>query len=115
MDGNLKNIDFLKIEAMVEDDVEFRNQLLDAIQMAVEELEEVYLKGISEKDLNAIKMSRHKIKPTLGLFDLQRLATLLAKGKRLMVEKGFSEEIEPHKEEFLAATKAVLEEIKNYH
>lgn len=99
---------------MVEDDIDFRNQLLDAIKVAVEELEEIYLKGISEKDLKSIKQSRHKIKPTLGLFDLQRLATLLANGKRLMAEKGFNEEIEAHKEEFLAATKAVLEEINNY-
>jgi phage terminase Nu1 subunit (DNA packaging protein) len=114
MDRNLKNIDFLKIEAMVEDDVDFRNQLLDAIKVAVEELEEVYLRGISEKDPNVIKMSRHKIKPTLGLFDLQHLAALLAKGKRLMAEKGFNEEIELHKEEFRAAAKAVLDEIKNY-
>jgi uncharacterized protein YicC (UPF0701 family) len=114
MDRILKNIDFYKIEEMVEDDLDFRNQLLGAIQVAVEELEVVYLRGINEKDLNSIKQARHKIKPTLGLFDLQRLSTILANGKRLMVEKDFNEEIEAHKKEFLAATKAVLEEINNY-
>ena len=114
MDGKLKNIDFVKIEAMVEDDLDFRDQLLDAIKAAVEELEKAYLKGISEKDPVVIRQSRHKIKPTLGLFDLQRLSTLLANGKRLMAEKGFTEEVEKHKKDFLAATEAVLQEINNY-
>lgn len=114
MDKNFKNIDFKKIEDMVEDDSDFRNQLLDAIQAAVEELRSTYIRGIEEKSLPTIKQARHKIKPTLGLFDLEKLAIIIGNGKRLMLEKGFGEGIEAHKKEFLEAANDVLNEVKNY-
>jgi len=114
MDKKFKNIDFKKIEEMVEDDIDFRNQLLDAITVAVEELRSTYIRGIEEKSLPTIKQARHKIKPTLGLFDLEKLAVIIGNGKRLMLEKGFGDGIDLHKKEFLEATNEVLKEVKNY-
>ncbi|MBD3628245.1 hypothetical protein [Cyclobacterium sp.] len=114
MEKKYKNIDFKKIEEMVEDDVVFRNQLLDAIHVAVEELQTTYIRGIEEESLPTIKQARHKIKPTLGLFDLEKLAIIIGNGKRLMLEKGFADGIEAHKNEFLEATNDVLEEVKAY-
>ncbi|MDO6436051.1 hypothetical protein Q4534_01475 [Cyclobacterium sp. 1_MG-2023] len=114
MDKNYTNIDFTKIEDMVEDDLDFRNQLLDAIEIAVEELETTYLKGIEDKDSNSIKLARHKIKPTLGLFGLQRLSHILSEGKKLMEEGNFNSCLDAHKEEFKTATNAVIADVKDY-
>ncbi|SHM86227.1 hypothetical protein SAMN04488057_104124 [Cyclobacterium lianum] len=114
MSKQFKNIDFNKIEEMVEDDVDFRNQLLDAITVAVEELRNTYVRGIEEKSLPTIKQARHKIKPTLGLFDLEKLAVIIGNGKRLLLENGFGDGIDRHKEEFLDAANEVLEEVKQY-
>ncbi|MBI0397750.1 hypothetical protein [Cyclobacterium marinum] len=114
MEKNYTNIDFTKIEEMVEDDVDFRNQLLDAIEIAVEELETTYLKGIENKDSNSIKLARHKIKPTLGLFGLQRLSNILSEGKKLMEEGNFNSCLEGHMEDFKKATNAVLKDVREY-
>ncbi|WP_375582252.1 hypothetical protein [Cyclobacterium xiamenense] len=114
MNKKFKNIDFQKIEDMVEDDLDFKNQLLEAIEIAVTELEATYLRGIEERSLSLIKQARHKIKPTLGLFDLERLGVTLGNGKRLMTEEGFSEGIDAHIKEFREAVQAVLEEVKTY-
>ena len=114
MEGNFINIDFNKIEVMVEDDLDFRNQLLDAIEIAIEELKSAYIKGIEEEDLHCIKQARHKIKPTLGLFGLKRLTHILANGKRMMAENGFDNDMEAHLSEFKEVTIAVLSEVRNY-
>ena len=114
MEKNYTNIDYKKIEDMVEDDLDFRNQLLDAIEIAVEELETTYLKGIEDKDAESIKMARHKIKPTLGLFGLKRLSQLLSEGKKLMEEGNFNSCLDEHKEEFKSATKALLIDVRDY-
>ncbi|AKP53584.1 hypothetical protein [Cyclobacterium amurskyense] len=114
MEGNLENIDFIKIEEMVEDDLDFRNQLLDAIEIAVEELESAYLKGIDAEDLELIKQARHKIKPTLALFGLKRISHILALGKGKMLDDGFGPWIEAHRLEFKEAALAILTEVRNY-
>ncbi|WP_162415592.1 hypothetical protein [Cyclobacterium roseum] len=114
MNKQYKNIDFQKIDNMVEGDIDFRKQLLEAIEVALIELENSYLIGIKEKSLPVIKQARHKIKPTLGLFDLERLAVVLGNGKRFMQDHGFGDGIEGHKKEFQEAVHAVLEEVKRY-
>ncbi|EPR65435.1 hypothetical protein [Cyclobacterium qasimii] len=114
MEGNFINIDFNKIEEMVEDDLDFRNQLLDAIEIAIEELEGAYIKGVDEEDLECIKQARHKIKPTLGLFGLKRLTNILANGKKMLEENGFANNMEAHLVEFKESTQSVLCEVRNY-
>ncbi len=114
MNKQYKNIDFQKIDDMVEGDADFRKQLLEAIEVALTELENSYLIGIKEKSLPVIKQARHKIKPTLGLFDLERLGVVLGNGKRFMQDHGFGEGLDAHKKEFQDAVHAVLEEVKRY-
>lgn len=114
MEKNFINIDFTKIEDMVEDDAEFRNQLLNAIVTAVEELESTYVNGIDAKDTDCVKQARHKIKPTLGLFGLKRLSHILSNGKKLMAEDKFDTWADTHKEELKLATRAVVEEVRDY-
>lgn len=112
MNTNKENIDYDKIEEMVEGDDEFRTQLLEAILVAVKELQDCYIKGIEMKKEEVIKQGRHKIKPTLILFGLKALATTLGEGKLLILNGGFEQDLEKHKKKFLSVSNAILEDIK---
>jgi hypothetical protein len=111
MDATNENIDYEKIEEMVEGDEDFRSQLLEAIIVAVKELQESYITGIDSKKDEIIKQARHKIKPTLTLFGLKALATTLGEGKQLIQRGGFGQDLHSHKAKFLSVTNAVLEDI----
>lgn len=111
MDASNENIDFDKIEEMVEGDEEFRTQLLEAIMVAVKELQESYIKGIDTKIEEIIKQARHKIKPTLTLFGLRALASTLGDGKQLIAKGGFEQDFRDHKNKFLSVSNAILEDI----
>lgn len=113
MENKHKNIDFQKIEEIVEGDADFRKQLLNAIIVAVEELKEKYIKGIEEKDPECIKQARHKIKPTLGLFDLHRLRTVLGQGKDIFSDNGFNKDYESHIQEITGAIKEIVREVND--
>jgi hypothetical protein len=111
MDATNDNIDYEKIEDMVEGDEDFRSQLLEAIIVAVKELQESYIKGIDSKKEEIIKQARHKIKPTLTLFGLRALATTLGEGKQLITKGGPDRDLRSHKAKFISVTNAVLEDI----
>lgn len=111
MDATNENIDYEKIEEMVEGDEDFRSQLLEAIIVAVKELRESYIAGIDSKNDEIIKQARHKIKPTLTLFGLKALANTLGEGKQLIQKGGFGQDLRSHKAKFLFVTNAVLEDI----
>ena len=98
----------------INNDLVFRNQLLDAIEIAVEELEGAYIKGIGEENLECIKQARHKIKPTLSLFGLKRLTNILSIGKKKLAEDGFVNDMDAHVKEFKECTQSVLLEVRNY-
>lgn len=106
-----EHIDYLKVEEMVEGDDEFRTQLFQAIQVAVKELQDNYVNGIREKDAEAIRQARHKIKPTLLMFGLKPLSATLGEGKRLISNGGLDQDFSKHVEEFLKNTNAVIEEV----
>lgn len=110
------NIDYQKIEEMVEGDEEFRKQLLEAISLAIEELKYVYIEALENEDLEALRQARHKIKPTLSLFGLKRMTKVLYGGKKLIIEEGFQEvTIYKHREELLGAAEALLNDLKTFH
>lgn len=111
MEATNENIDYEKIEEMVEGDEDFRSQLLEAIIVAVKELQVSYITGIDSKKEEIIKQARHKIKPTLTLFGLKALATTLRDGKQLIQNGGFGQDLNSHKAKFLSVTNAVLEDI----
>jgi HPt (histidine-containing phosphotransfer) domain-containing protein len=112
MEKKHKNIDFQKVEEIVESDSDFRKQLLEAIILAAQELKEKYLRGIDEKDLERIKQARHKIKPTLGLFDLQKLSAVLGRGKQLFSDNGLHQELDWHKQELTDAIDDLVDEVR---
>lgn len=111
MDATNDNIDYEKIEDMVEGDEDFRSQLLEAIIVAIRELQESYIKGIDSKKEEIIKQARHKIKPTLTLFGLKALSITLGEGKQLILKGGLGQDLISHKAKFLSVTNAVLEDI----
>ncbi|MFC4871983.1 hypothetical protein [Negadavirga shengliensis] len=112
MEKKHKNIDFQKVEEIVEGDSDFRKQLLEAIILAAQELKEKYLRGIDEKDVERIKQARHKIKPTLGLFDLQKLRMVLGRGKQLFSDNGLNQELDWHKQELAEAIDDLMDEVR---
>ncbi len=111
-----ENIDYQKIEEMVEGDEDFRRQLLEAIILAIEELRQVYFQALEEENVEAIKQARHKIKPTLSLFGLKRLTKVLYVGKKVILEEGFQHSaLDRHKEELNEASEDLLNDLKAFH
>ncbi|HSI75300.1 MAG TPA: hypothetical protein VK957_05385, partial [Lunatimonas sp.] len=106
MEATNENIDYRKIEEMVEGDEEFRTQLLEAIIVAVKELQVSYIKGIETKKEEIIKQARHKIKPTLTLFGLKALGSTLGEGKQLILKGGLNQDLDSHKIKFLSVSNA---------
>jgi hypothetical protein len=109
------NINFCKIDELVEGDKEFQNQLLDAIITAIKELEVTYMNALDQKCANTLRLARHKIKPTVGMFELNRLAVVLQEGKYLMAKNGIAEELEAHKHAFLQVTSDLLQELHTFN
>lgn len=111
-----ENIDYQKIEEMVEGDEDFRRQLLEAIILAIEELREVYFQALEDENVEAIKQARHKIKPTLSLFGLKRMTKVLYVGKKVILEEGFRHAaVLQHKEELNEAAEDLLNNLKAFH
>lgn len=114
MKATNENIDYGKIEEMVEGDEDFRTQLLEAILVAVKELQVSYLNGIEMEKEDIIKQARHKIKPTLTLFGLKALGSTLGEGKQLILKGGLNQDLNSHKTKFLSVSNAVLEDINKH-
>src|SRR5690606_36199755 len=72
-----------------EGDKDFQKQLTNAIHAGLIELKEKYAEGVSEKDEVKIQQIRHKLKPTLSMFDLHYLIEELQKGKEIIESEGF--------------------------
>lgn len=105
-----KNINFNRVDEMAEGDVEFKTQLLQAIYTSVQDLKKKYIEGLSSNDEELIQQARHKIKPTLSLFELKRLSAILQQGKTLL-SAGKAEALKMHENEFLQATDELLDEL----
>lgn len=112
----LKNppINFDRIDDMAEGDHEFKTELVFAIYSSLIELKEKYIEGANSKDEEIIQQIRHKIKPTLSMFDMEKLSTIVLSGKDLIAENGFNEDFSRHLDQFLNAVEETLEEVKVY-
>ncbi|MEN2282201.1 hypothetical protein AAGF08_08685 [Algoriphagus sp. SE2] len=85
-----------KILEIAEGDEEFRIELIHAIQNGLIELKSVYSKGHIEKDEVQIQQIRHKLKPTLAMFEFEDVAAEIQKGKVILEGEGFSENFSSH-------------------
>ncbi len=79
----------LRILEMSEGDLDFQKQLTEAIYRGLVELKEKYIEGSAESDDEKIQQIRHKLKPTLSMFELTYLIEELQKGKEIIESEGF--------------------------
>ena len=100
-----------RILEMAEGDDEFRIELTSAIYNGLLELETKYTEGLVEKDEVKIQQIRHKIKPTLAMFEFDQLAESLMEGKAILEADGFGDACELHVQDFLEKVKAALVEV----
>ncbi len=105
-------VNFDRIDEMAEGDMEFRNELITAIHNSLIELKEKYLEGSEEENIETIQQIRHKVKPTLALFEIEKLNDVVLNGKTIIEENGFKGPFLTHLEEFLDAWQEAYEFVK---
>lgn len=105
------NINFKKVEEMAEGDADFQAELLQAIYTSIQDLKSKYIEGLSTRNEDTLQQARHKIKPTLSLFELKRIHTVLLEGKTIVSSKGF-EALADHEARFLKAAEDLLEDLQ---
>lgn len=108
----LSNINYQMVVEMAEGDKEFETELLDAIINSVKDLRKKYTEGIVAQSEDIIIQARHKIKPTLALFSLDKLSTVIEEGKAILQENDMQgPATDRHRAEFLEAVNELLEEL----
>ena len=106
-----ENINFNRVEEMAEGDMEFRAELLHAIYTSIQDLKTKYVEGISLHSEEILQQARHKIKPTVSLFELKRLNVILQEGKTLVSLKGFKE-MDNHQDQFIKVAEELLKDLE---
>lgn len=100
-----------RIDEMAEGDEDFRAELTQAIFEGLVELKAKYAEGLDKKDLVIIQQVRHKLKPTLSMFDLDLLSDSLQKGKEILETEGFSQKFNEHYRDFEVKINSAIEEV----
>ncbi|PZX46411.1 hypothetical protein [Algoriphagus chordae] len=77
------------ISEMSDGDEAFQKKLTLAIYHGLVELKEKYAEGSSEKDKVKLHLIRHKLKPTLNIFELSHIMEELQLGKEIIETEGF--------------------------
>lgn len=85
-----------RILEMSEGDEEFQMELTNAIYNGLLEVQLKYQDGFKTKNEISIQQIRHKIKPTLSMFEFNDLSEELQNGKDILESKGFCEEFALH-------------------
>ncbi|MCS5489434.1 hypothetical protein [Algoriphagus limi] len=101
-----------RIEEMSEGDEEFKKELTQAIFAGLKELKQFYSDGMVQRDLEVIQQIRHKVKPTLGMFEFEDLANSLQNGKEILESVGFGSEFQTHYESFIKQVDRAIDEVK---
>lgn len=107
-------INYSRIEEMAEGDEDFKNELIFAIHTSLLDLKVSYLQASTLKDDETLHMVRHKVKPTLVLFNMERLSQTINAGKTLIEENGFDQRFSEHRDQFLRDIDEALEEAQSY-
>ncbi|TFV97640.1 hypothetical protein E4S40_03045 [Algoriphagus kandeliae] len=101
-----------RIEEMSDGDEEFKKELTQAIFAGLMELKQLYSAGMIQRDLEIIQQIRHKVKPTLGMFEFEDLANSLQNGKEILESTGFGPEFQDHYERFIKQVDRAIDEVK---
>ena len=98
---------------LADGDDEFRVELISAIYSGLLELKLVYADGVAKMDKVKIQQIRHKIKPTLAMFEFVDLAVTIQEGKDILEQQGFGAAFEVHFQVFLVKVDLALEEVSS--
>jgi len=99
------------IAEMADDDLEFQQQLTQAIYNGLKELKEQYQFGADSKNEEIIKQIRHKTKPTLQMFEFNDIISELSKGKEILESVGFVVSFQSHKTILLEKIEIALQDV----
>ncbi|MDX5339123.1 MAG: hypothetical protein LPK25_08850 [Cyclobacteriaceae bacterium] len=102
-----------RISEMAEGDEEFKSELTQAIFTGLIELKEKYAEGLKDHDMVKIQQIRHKVKPTLSMFDLEPLSISLQEGKEILESEGFSSKFQHHFQDFFSKVEQAIAEVGN--
>lgn len=105
------NINLNKVEEMAEGDMDFRAELLQALYTSIQDLQTKYVEGLSSQSEEALQQARHKIKPTVTLFELKKIQSVLLEGKAIVNGKGFAA-LGQHETQFIKVTDELLKELE---
>lgn len=108
---NSENINLDKVEEMAEGDMDFKAELLQALYTSVQDLQTRYVEGLSSQNAEALQQARHKIKPTITLFQLKKIQSVLSEGKAIISTKGFAA-LGQHESKFTQVTDDLLRELE---
>jgi hypothetical protein len=101
-----------RILEMSDGDDEFRMELTSAIYNGLLELKSNYAEGLKEKDEVIIQQIRHKLKPTLMMFEFENLTESLSEGKSILESEGFGPAFELHFQKFLKQVELAIGEVE---
>ncbi|MBW3468031.1 hypothetical protein [Arthrospiribacter ruber] len=105
-------VSFEKIEEMTEGDAEFKAELISAIYFSLQELREKYIEGAENQDPVVIQEIRHKVKPSLALFDMVVLSEVIHDGKEIIEHQGFNKAFLEHFDKFLDAVQDAIDFVR---
>jgi hypothetical protein len=111
---SMSGINFSKLQELSDGDKEFHQELTLALFKSLLELKDKYHSSSLNKDIEGIKAIRHKIKPTLILFEITLLQNIIAEGKLVLEESGFSSAFDLHLLNFNAGLDKTISELKFY-
>lgn len=100
-----------RISEMAEGDEDFKSELTQAIFNGLLELKEKYAEGLKDRDQVKIQQIRHKVKPTLSMFELEPLSISLQEGKEILESEGFSSKFQNHFQDFFTKVEQAIVEV----
>lgn len=106
---NTPPLNFDKIDEMTEGDADFKAELVTAIYNSLIELKDTYIEGAANEDEETIQEIRHKVKPSLVMFEVNPLNDILLEGKEIIETTGFGPEFLAHFEKFLDAVQEAID------
>jgi len=101
-----------RIEEMTEGDADFKSELVSALHTSLLELKEKYLEGAELRKEEIIQEIRHKVKPSLALFEIEELSRVVGEGKEILQENGFGPKFLSHLDEFIDVVQEAIDFIK---
>lgn len=95
-----------------EGDTEFMAELTTAIHNGMKELKQKYSEGKFEKNESTIQQIRHKLKPTLIMFEFNDILEELQEGKGIVEKDGFNQEFDRHYNQLMKKLELAIDRVE---